>query len=103
METKICKYCGKKFRRESAEFCSQNCYQKWRYHNIKEVKQKVIKAVSIRSKERYATDKNYREQAKKYSRAWQKKNPKRMVELVMKSQAKKKEMELMIKQAKGED
>lgn len=100
-----CKFCGKEIRGSTGhrEFCNTNCYQKWRYHNIPEVKDKIIEKGTINRKKRYANDEKFREQCIKYSRNWQKKNKERVVEIVQDYQARKKETEVMNKQAKSKD
>lgn len=84
---KICKYCDSEHDRDS-DYCSINCYQLWRYHNIPEVKKKHIKRTSKRFSERYKADGNFRRKVMANTRKWQKKNVEKVREIARKSRKK---------------
>jgi hypothetical protein len=77
----ICKNCWKVNNRKRSEFCSRNCCDNWRYHNVPAEKEKIIDRNKKYNKEKYKSDENFRKKQIKHSRNWQKNNPERVKEL----------------------
>lgn len=70
---KKCKYC-KEDNESTKDFCCQNCYQLWRYHNIPEVRERVIKISYKNRKRRIKNSPKFRKEIKEYGDKWRKEN-----------------------------
>lgn len=75
-----CKNCGVTIISKSDYklFCSINCFQKYKYHNDKEWREKVKETNRRIRKKRYNSDEEYRKKSLEYTKKWIKKHPERM-------------------------